>query len=116
MILVFIAIGFVAGILSGVFGIGGGVIIVPALLLAGLAPITATGTSLAALVLPVGALGVWEYYKKGHLNVSAALFIALGILFGAWLGARLAQYLSPVQVKRAFAVFLVLTAGRIWFS
>ena len=117
MIVVFIAIGFVAGILSGVFGIGGGVIVVPALmLLAGFAPVTATGTSLAALVLPVGALGVWEYYKKGHLNVSAALFVALGILFGAWLGARLAQYLNPVQVKRAFAVFLVLTAGRIWFS
>lgn len=117
MIVVFIAIGFVAGILSGVFGIGGGVIVVPALmLLAGFAPVTATGTSLAALVLPVGALGVWEYYKKGHLNISAALFVALGILFGAWLGARLAQHLNPVQVKRAFAVFLVLTAGRIWFS
>ena len=117
MVFVFIAIGFSAGILSGLFGIGGGVVIVPALiLLARLTPITSTGTSLAALLLPVGALGAWEYYKKGHLNVPAALFIALGLLFGAWLGARLAQQLSPVQLKRAFAVFLVLIAGRMWFS
>lgn len=117
MIFVFIAIGFCAGILSGLFGIGGGLMIVPALiLLARFTPITATGTSLAALVLPVGILGAWEYYKKGHLNVPAALFVALGLFFGAWFGARLAQQLSPTQVKRAFAVFLVVVAGRLWFS
>ena len=117
MSLIFIAIGFGAGILSGLFGIGGGLIIVPALiLLARFSPITATGTSLAALLLPVGALGAWEYYKRGHLNIPAALFLALGLLFGAWIGARFAHQLSPVQLKRAFAVFLVLVAGRMWFS
>jgi uncharacterized protein len=117
VVFLFIAIGFGAGILSGLFGIGGGVVIVPALiLLARLVPVTAMGTSLAALLLPVGALGAWEYYKKGHLNIPAALFIALGIFFGAWVGARFAQQLSPVQLKRAFAVFLVLVAGRMWFS
>jgi uncharacterized protein len=114
---VFIAIGFGAGILSGIFGIGGGIVIVPALiLLARLTPVTATGTSLVALLLPVGALGAWEYYKRGHLNVPAALFVALGLFFGAYLGARLAQHLSPVQLKRAFAILLVLVAGRMWFS
>ena len=114
---IFVAIGFFSGILSGLFGIGGGVVIVPALIfLARLTPLTATGTSLAALLLPVGALGAWEYYKKGHLNVPAALFIAVGLFVGAWVGARLAQHLSPVQLKRAFAVFLVLVAGRMWFS
>lgn len=117
MQMIFIGIGLLAGVLSGIFGIGGGVVIVPALILiARLAPITATGTSLAALLLPVGALGVWEYHKKGHLNVGAALWIALGLFVGVWVGARIAQHLSPVQLKRAFAVFLVLTAGRIWFS
>ena len=117
MILIFIAIGFFSGILSGLFGIGGGLVIVPALIfLARLTPITATGTSLAALLLPVGALGAWEYYKKGHLNIPAALFVALGLFVGVWIGARLAQHLSPVQLKRAFAVFLVLVAGRMWFS
>lgn len=117
MVFVFIAIGFGAGILSGLFGIGGGLVIVPALiLLARFVPVVATGTSLAALVLPVGALGAWEYYKKGHLNLPASLLIALGIFFGAWIGARFAQQLSPVQLKRGFAVFLVLVAGRMWFS
>jgi len=115
--LIFIGIGLLAGVLSGIFGIGGGVVIVPALiLLAGVAPVTATGTSLAALLLPVGALGAWEYYRKGHLNVGAALWIALGLFVGVWIGARVAQQLSPVQLKRAFAVFLVLVAGRIWIS
>ena len=117
VILIFIAIGFLSGILSGLFGIGGGVVIVPALIFfARLTPITATGTSLAALLLPVGALGAWEYYKRGHLNVPAALYIAIGLFVGAWIGARLAQHLSPVQLKRGFAVFLVLVAGRMWFS
>ena len=115
--LVFIAIGVLAGVLSGVFGIGGGVVIVPALIvIAGLAPIAATGTSLGALLLPVGALGAWEYYRRGDLNIRASLWIALGLFVGAWLGARLAQHLSPNQLKRAFAVFLVLIAGRMWFS
>jgi uncharacterized protein len=117
VILVFIVIGFAAGILSGLFGVGGGIIIVPALIMiARFTPITAIGTSLAALLLPVGALGVLEYYRKGHLNIPAALFIALGIFCGALLGAKLAHQMSPLQLKRAFAVFLVVVAGRMWFS
>ena len=92
MTLVFIAIGVFSGILSGVFGIGGGVVIVPALIvLAGLAPVAATGTSLGALLLPVGALGAWEYYRRGDLNIRASLWIALGLFFGAWLGAKLGR-------------------------
>lgn len=114
--LLFIAIGVFSGILSGVFGIGGGVVIVPALIfLARFAPVSATGTSLAALLLPVGALGAMEYYRRGHLNIVAGLWIALGLFFGAWLGAKLANQLSPVQLRRAFAIFLVLVAGRMWF-
>ena len=116
-VFVFLGIGLFAGILSGVFGIGGGVVIVPALIfLARFAPLTATGTSLAALLLPVGALGAWEYYRKGHLNIPAALMVAVGLFLGAWVGARIAQHLTPVQLKRAFAVFLVLVATRMWFS
>ena len=115
--LLFIGVGLLAGTLSGLFGIGGGVIIVPCLILiAGLAPLTATGTSLGALLLPVGLLGAMEYYRKGHMNITASLFIALGLFLGAWFGAKLAQQLTPTQLKRAFAVFLVLVAGRMWFS
>lgn len=114
---VFIAIGFFAGILSGVFGIGGGIVIAPALILvARMAPITATGTSLGALLLPVGALGAWEYYRRGNLNVTAALWIAGGLFFGAWIGAQLAHQLSPLALKRSFAVLLVGVAARMWFS
>jgi len=115
--LIFLAIGFLAGILSGVFGIGGGVVIVPALILiAGMAPISATGTSLAALLLPVGILGAWEYHRKGNLDIGAALWIAFGLLVGVWIGAKIAHQLSPVQLKRAFSVFLVLVAARIWWT
>jgi uncharacterized protein len=114
--LLFLFVGLLAGVLSGVFGIGGGVVIVPALIfIAGFVPISATGTSLGALLLPVGALGAYEYYRKGHLNIGASLWIALGLFLGAWLGARLAQHLTPLQLRRAFAVFLVLIAGRMWF-
>jgi len=93
------------------------VVIVPALIfIAGLSPIAATGTSLAALLLPVGALGAMEYYKRGNLNITAALWVALGLFFGAWVGAKLANHLSPVQLRKAFAIFLVITAGRMWFA
>jgi uncharacterized membrane protein YfcA len=117
MALLYLAIGLGAGLLSGLFGIGGGIIIVPALMLAGrMQPSTATGTSLGALLLPVGALGAWQYYKNGHLDVRASLLIALGIFIGAYLGAVAMQGLNPVMAKRAFALFLVLVSVRIWVS
>ncbi|MEA2705898.1 MAG: uncharacterized protein QOH22_686 [Gemmatimonadaceae bacterium] len=113
--ILFIAIGLVAGVLAGLFGIGGGIVIGPALiLLAKFQPQTATGTSLGALLLPVGALGAWEYYRRGHLNIGVSLWIALGLLFGAWVGARFAQTLSGPQLQKGFAVFLVLIAIRVW--
>jgi uncharacterized membrane protein YfcA len=88
---------------------------VPALLyVARMSQITATGTSLGALLLPVGALGAWEYYRRGDLDVRAALLIAIGLFFGAFFGAKLAHMLTAIQLKRAFAVFLVLIAVRIW--
>jgi uncharacterized membrane protein YfcA len=117
MSLLFLGIGLAAGLLSGLFGIGGGILIIPALLLFGrMDPATATGTSLGALLLPVGALGAWEYYRHGHVNVAASLLVALGLFVGAYFGARFAQGLDPNTAKRAFAVFLVLVAARMWFT
>src|ERR1051326_8375098 len=117
MPLLFLGIGLVVGIVSGVFGIGGGILIVPALLLLGkMEPFTATGTSLAALLLPVGALGAWKYYKNGHVNWTAAMMIALGIFVGAYFGAVAAQGLSPTTLKRSFAIMLALIAVRVWTS
>jgi uncharacterized protein len=114
-ILIFVIIGLGAGVLSGLFGIGGGVLIVPALMfVAGMKPITATGTSLGALLLPVGALGAYEYYRRGNLDMRASLWVALGLFVGAWFGAKIALSLSPSALKKAFAVFLVLMAIRMW--
>ena len=79
-------------------------------------PRTATGTSLGALLLPVGALGAWEYYQHGHVNVRASLLVALGLLIGAFFGARFAQGLDPATAKRAFALFLLVVSVRIWFT
>ena len=96
--MLFTAIGLVAGVIAGIFGIGGGIVIGPALiLLAKFQPQTATGTSLGALLLPVGALGAWEYWRRGHLNIAASLWIALGLFVGAWFGAKLAQTISGPQ-------------------
>jgi uncharacterized membrane protein YfcA len=115
--LIYLGIGLVAGVLSGLFGIGGGIVIVPMLiLLAHMAPITATGTSLGALLLPVGALGAYQYYRTGHIDIKVSLLIALGLFIGAYFGARLAVGLDPVMMRRSFAVFLVLVAVRLWTS
>ena len=117
MIWFYLAIGLAAGVLSGLFGIGGGLLIVPALMLiAKMPPVVATGTSLGALLLPVGALGAWEYYRNGNLKIAASVWIAAGLFVGAWFGAQWAQTLSPVQLKRAFAVFLAVVAVRMWWT
>lgn len=113
----FLAIGVAAGLLSGLFGIGGGVMIVPALLLVGHMNIErAVGTSLASLLLPVGALGAWQYYRQGNVDMTAALLIALGLFVGAWLGAHLALKLSAQELQRAFAAFLIVVAIHLWWS
>ena len=117
MTLTYLLIGLGAGVLSGLFGIGGGIVIVPALLFfARMQPSTATGTSLGALLLPVGALGAWAYYKGGHVEVRASVLIAAGLFFGAYLGARLNQSLSSLHATRAFAIFLVAAAARLWMT
>ena len=117
MILAFVLIGLGAGVLSGLFGIGGGLVIVPALMLiAGFVPVVATGTSLGALLLPVGILGAWESWRNGPLQLRAALLIALGLFVGAYFGARLAQMLPAIALKRLFAAFLVRVAIRMWFG
>ncbi len=117
VILTFLAIGLAAGVLSGLFGIGGGIIIVPMLIFfARFAPAMATGTSLGSLLLPVGALGAWQYYQRGSIDIKASLLIGLGLFFGAYAGARLGLSLDPVMLKRSFAIFLVLVAIRLWIQ
>ena len=117
LLAIYLLIGLAAGLLSGLFGIGGGILIIPALLFFGrMEPATATGTSLGALLLPVGALGAWQYYKNGHVNVNASLLLSLGLFAGSYFGAQFGQGLDPATARRSFAVFLVLVAGRMWFA
>jgi uncharacterized membrane protein YfcA len=116
-VLVFVVIGLAAGVLSGIFGIGGGVVIVPALAALGKMPFgTATGTSLAALLLPVGILGALEYWRRGQVQPMPALLVAVGLLLGAWVGARLMGGMAPALHQRLFAAFLAVIAVRIWFT
>jgi uncharacterized membrane protein YfcA len=115
--MIYLAIGLGAGILSGLFGIGGGIVIVPALIFfASMSATRATATSLTALLLPVGALGVWQYYRSGHVDLRAGLLIAGGLFLGAFLGATIGVKLPARDLQRAFAILLLLVAGRLWFT
>jgi uncharacterized membrane protein YfcA len=106
-----LVLGGCAGILSGMFGIGGGLVIVPALTVFwNLDLKTAVGTSLFALLLPTGLLGVLEYWRRGELRLGAGLLIALGIFCGAKLGAQMTGALSNAAMKRIYAVFLIVVA------
>jgi uncharacterized protein len=116
MTVILLLIGLAAGILSGVFGIGGGIVIVPSLiLLLKMTPQQATATSLAALVLPLGAaVGAYTYYRHGHLQILPAVLIAIGMIGGAFIGAYVAANVDAVVLRRAFAVLLVVMAGKMW--
>lgn len=117
MTILLLAIGFGAGILSGMFGIGGGIVIVPALLYAArMEPQRAVGTSLGALLLPVGLLGAWSYYKAGQLDPRASLLIAAGLVIGVYFGAQIAQHVDALLLRRAFALFLAAVAVKMWFG
>jgi uncharacterized protein len=101
-------IGIVAGIASGLFGIGGGVLIVPGLVFVlGFSQHAATGTSLAILLPPVGIAAVLEYYRHGNVDLKAAFIVAAALLVGAWLGALLANHLKEGYLRLAFGVFVV---------
>jgi uncharacterized protein len=107
-------IGLGSGVLSGIFGIGGGLVIVPSLiLLMGMTVRQAVGTSLAALLLPVGILGVLEYFRAGQIDVRVAIVLALGLLVGVYFGARLALQLPPELVQRAFGVLMIVVGVRL---
>jgi uncharacterized membrane protein YfcA len=114
---ILLAIGLVAGVFSGMFGVGGGLIIIPALLfLLNMKEVDAIGTSLAALVPPVGLLGAAEYYREGFINVRFAALVALGLFIGAYFGAKITTALPPEMVRRIYGVFLLAVAARMLFT
>jgi uncharacterized membrane protein YfcA len=105
---ILLMVGLAAGIASGLFGIGGGVLIVPGLVfLLGFSQHMATGTSLAILLPPVGIAAVLEYYHHGNVDLKAAFIVAASLLAGAWVGAVLANHLKDAYLRLAFGVFVV---------
>ncbi|MBZ9686498.1 sulfite exporter TauE/SafE family protein [Clostridium estertheticum] len=115
--ILFILIGIVAGVLSGMFGIGGGVIIVPALMfLCGFSQLKAQGTSLAILLPPVGIIAFMEYYKKGQVNVKAGLLIVIFLVIGSVFGSKLAQNIPTEVLKKGFGILMLLISLKMIFS
>jgi len=107
-VLLLVGIGLATGLVSGLFGIGGGLLLIPALIyLVGYTQHEATGTSLAVLLLPVGLGAVLEYYRHGFVDLKVALIIALAVLVGGWFGAVLANQISGPYLRLAFACFVV---------
>jgi uncharacterized protein len=112
-----VVLGGAAGILSGMFGIGGDLVIVPALVLIfGFDIKVAIGTSLFVILLPTGLLGVLEYHRNAQLKVPAGLLIALGVFVGAYFGAKLSGTISETTMKRFYAASLLLVACYFLFS
>jgi len=109
--LLLLLLGLVAGILSGLIGIGGGIIIVPALVfIFGLSQHQAQGTTLALMVPPIGILAAWTYYQKGFVDLRIAALVCAGFVVGGLLGAKLATNLSNVILEKIFGVALLLIA------
>ena len=117
--LVFLVTGITAGIASGVFGIGGGLVIIPILVFfLSMDQHAASGTSLVALLFPVGIFAVWNYWQAGKINyehLRAGLWMALGLAGGAYLGSKIAIAMPPDHLRRAFAIMMIAAAGRMLF-
>ncbi len=113
----YLLLGLAAGTFSGLIGIGGGTIIVPALIfLFGLSQHQAQGTTLALLVPPIGFLAAWTYYKQGYVDLRIAALICVGFFFGGLLGAKFATRLSDIALERVFGVALLLISLKMIFS
>jgi len=115
-IIMLIIVGLLAGVLSGLVGLGGGVIIVPALIfLLGFSQHQAQGTSLGILLLPAGIFAVLNYYKQGYIDIKVVLLLFVGFLAGGWLGSKISLNLPEGTLKKIFAVALILIAGKVLF-
>lgn len=103
----YIFMGLIAGTLSGVFGIGGGTILIPGLVfLCGLTQHQAQGTTLAAMIPPIGLLAAWRYWQAGNVKISVAAFICAGFFIGGLIGANFAQGINEPLLKKLFGAFL----------
>jgi len=115
-VIALIVLGLASGALSGVTGMGGGAVIVPALIYVfGYSVHLAQGTTLALLVPPIGLLAAWAYFKSGYVDIPAAMIIALGFVIGSFIAAKIAVRLPTIIVRKIFAVALGLIAFEMFF-
>ena len=116
MILIIILIGIAAGMLSGLVGIGGGLIIVPALVyFLGMSQHSAQGTSLGLILLPVGIFAVMTYYKQGNVDIKIVGLLAIGFIAGSYFGSKISLSIPEETVKKIFAVLMILVAVKMIF-
>lgn len=112
--LLYVALGLTAGILSGLIGIGGGVIIVPALVfLFGFTQHQAQGTTLALMVPPIGLPAAWTYFKQGQVNFEVAMLVCAGFFIGGFLGAKVATGISNIMLERVFGIAMLIVAAKM---
>jgi len=115
-IMLLILVGLAAGALSGLVGVGGGIIIVPCLVyILGFSQREAQGTSLGLLLLPVGILAVMNYYKKGYIDIKVVAIMCIAFVAGSWFGSKLALTMPQDTLKKVFAVLMLLIAGKMLF-
>jgi hypothetical protein len=113
----YILLGLVAGIFGGMFGIGGGSILIPAMVFFfGLTQHQAQGTTLAIMVPPIGLLAAWRYYQSGNVKLGIAAFVCAGFFIGGLIGANLVQNLPDLLMKRMFGVFLMVVSLKMIFT
>ena len=112
-VLLLLVIGIAAGVLSGMVGVGGGLIVVPALVFfLGFTQHQAQGTSLGLLLLPVGILAVINYYNKGNIDIKVVAVMSIAFVLGGWIGSKIALSLSQETLRKVFAIFLFYVAFR----
>jgi len=115
--LMLLLIGLVAGILGGLLGLGGGIIMIPAMVfLLGFSQHQAIGTSLAVMLPPIGMFAAYNYYKAGDVNLLYALIIAVAFMAGSWLSSKFAVSIPENILKKIFSILLVLVAIKMFFS
>lgn len=117
MVLILIVIGIITGIMAGMLGIGGAIIMIPALVyLLGISQQTAQGTSLAVMLPPIGVIATYNYYKAGYVNIKFAIILAVFFLVGSYFGSKLALNIPQNVLKKIFGVLLLLVAAKMLLS
>ena len=116
-VILVLIIGTVAGIVSGFVGIGGGLIIVPALVFFfGMSQHAAQGTSLAMMLPPIGILAVYNYYKSGYVDLRIAAILVITFIIGSYFGSRFAVTIPADSLKRVFGAFIILVGIKMIFG